>query len=102
MTHSGRSATEILLCYFNKITGSEGCIVPPPVYSSKSEDLFALLRVLFSYMPVCVCARGVGCRLLTLQAVLCVCRVFVLNILYRRGPSSEIVNVFTVVSHLCL
>lgn len=82
MTHSGRSTTEILLCYFNKITGSEGCIVPPPpVYSSKSEDLFALLRVLFSYMPVCVCARGVGCRLLTLQAVLCVCRVFVLNIL---------------------
>lgn len=81
MTHSGRSATEILLCYFNKITGSEGCIVPPLVYSSKSEDLFALLRVLFSYMPVCVCARGVGCRLLTLQAVLCVCRVFVLNIL---------------------
>lgn len=69
MTHSGRSATEILLCYFNKITGSEGCIVPPPVYSSKSEDLFALLRVLFSYMPVCVCARGVGCRLLTLQCL---------------------------------
>lgn len=52
MTHSGRSATEILLCYFNKITGSEGCIVPP-LFTLQNQRISLLFWG--SCLAICPC-----------------------------------------------
>lgn len=56
---------EILFSYFKKMTGSPGGFE----FTVQSEGLFALLRVCLAMRPCVFVPEGVGCPLITLEAV---------------------------------